>query len=68
MVVQWDQQHLWSAGMQVRSPAWHSGLRIPHCHRYGLDHNCSSDLIPGLGTPYAMGWPKKEKVINKIKF
>jgi len=23
-------------------------------------HNWRSDLIPGLGTPYAMGWPKKK--------
>ena len=26
--VQWDQQYLWSAGMQVRSPAQYSRLRI----------------------------------------
>ena len=47
-VVQQDQQHLWS------TPAWHSGLRIWHCH------NCLSDLIPGPGTPYTEGQPKKE--------
>lgn len=27
--------------------------------------NCSSDLIPGLGTPYAAEQPKKEKRMNK---
>ena len=27
-VVQWYQRHLGGAGTQVRSPDWHSGLRI----------------------------------------
>ena len=52
-VVQWDQQHLWSAGMQVRSPARHSGLRTIG--------NCGSNPILGLGTPYATEQPKKKK-------
>ena len=26
--------------------------------------NCGLDLIPGLGTPYAMVWPKKK--INQL--
>ena len=45
---------------------WDSGL-IPHpaqwvrcCHSFGLGLNCSSDLIPGPGTPYATGAAKKE--------
>ena len=43
--------------MQVQSPAQHSpGLRIRHC----ISCNCGSDLIPGLGTPYVMEWPKKK--------
>ena len=25
----------------------------------GAGCNCGSDLIPGLGTPYDTGWPKK---------
>ena len=50
--------HLESAGKQVQSPAWHSGLRIQHCRSCGLGHDCSLDLIPGLGTPYASGRPK----------
>ena len=29
-VMQRDQQHLWSTGMQVQSPAQHGGLRIQH--------------------------------------
>ena len=41
--------------MQVQSPTHHSGLRIGHCHSWGLD------LIPGQGTPYAVGQPKKKK-------
>ena len=28
IVVQWDLWHLGSAGMQVRSLAWHNGLRV----------------------------------------
>ena len=24
-----------------------------------IGHNCGSDLIPGLGTPFAVGWPEK---------
>ena len=27
----------------------------------GISCNCSSDLIPGLGTPYAAGRPRKKK-------
>ena len=32
-----------------------------------LPRNCGLDLIPGLGTPYAAGWPKrKEKEKNAL--
>ena len=31
-------------------PLWCKGLRIWHCHRYGVGHSCSSDSIPGLVT------------------
>lgn len=27
----------------------------------GLGHNCRSDLIPGCGSPHAVGRPKKKK-------
>ena len=54
-MAQLDWQHLCSTGMQVRSLAWHSGLRIRRCHICGLVYNSGSDLIPGPGTPYAMG-------------
>ena len=48
-MAQQDQQPLWSSGMRVRSPAWHSVFRIQHCHSCGVGHNCGSDLIPSLG-------------------
>ena len=59
-VSQWDQQCLGSAGMQVQSLIWHSGLRIQQCHSCGLGHNCGSDLIPDSGPPYASRQPKKK--------
>ena len=40
---------------QVQSLARHSELKIRHCRSYSLD------LIPDLGTPYAVGWPKKKE-------
>ena len=51
--------------MQVRSLAWHSGLRIQQCHSCSTGQNCSWDLIPGLGTPCATGQPKTYKQTNK---
>ena len=59
-MVQRDRQCLGSAGMQVQSLARHSGLRIQCCCSFG------SDLIPGLETPYATGWPRKGK--KKVGF
>ena len=47
--------------MWVRSLDWHSGLRIRHCHSFSLDQDCSSDLIPGLEAPCAVGQPKMKK-------
>jgi len=32
-----------------------------HCRSCDLGHNYGSDLMPGLGTPYAVGRPKKKK-------
>ena len=58
-MVQWDQQCLCSAWMRVQFPAQHSGLKdlvLPQLQcrlQLGLRSN------PGLGTPYAAGWPKK---------
>ena len=62
----WNQQGLGSAGTQVRFLARHSGLRIQCCHSFGLGHNCSSDLIPGLGTPHVTGQPKIKQQRNQI--
>ena len=49
-----DQQHLRSARTQVRSEVRHS------C---GVSCNHPSELIPGPGISYAMGWPKKKKPV-----
>ena len=57
---------LGSTGTQVPSLAQHSRLRIQHCRRCGFGHDVGSDLIPGLGTPDVVGWPKKKKE-KKIK-
>ena len=55
-VVSWES---WDAAL---SPARHSGLRIGHSRRScSLGGTCGLDLIPGLGTPYATGRPKKKK-------
>ena len=61
---------LGSAGTQVQSPAWHNGLRIWHCRSCGLGPNCGLDLIPGPGTPYAVGPPppQKKKTAHKYSF
>ena len=62
-----DWQCLGSAGTQVHSPAQHSGLRIRCCHSCDLDHNCSSDLIPDTGTPYAVGSQRRKREGRKAK-
>ena len=62
-VTQRDQWHLWSTETQIQSLAQHSGLRILHCLSCDIGGNCISDLIPGPGTPYAMGQPKNKKPI-----
>ena len=63
-MVQRDWQHPGSAGMQVRSLAQYSGLRIRHCRSCGVGRDGSSDLISGLETPFAVGRPKKKKKMN----
>ena len=68
VVVQWDPRYLCSARTQVRSPAQHSGLRICCCCRCSVGCNCSLDLIPGLGNPYACHrGAKKEKERERKK-
>ena len=66
-MVQQDGWHLRSTRMQVRCPAWHRGLRSRCCHSCGLGHNCASNLLPGLGKPYALGQRKKQKEPKKQK-
>ena len=39
---------------------WDKGSSI------AIGHSCGSDLIPGLGTPYTIGQPKKKKLIKII--
>ena len=63
-MVHLDWQCFCSTETQVQSLAQHSGLRIWHCR--GCGHNCSSDLIPGLGTPYAVGHLPKNKTKQKL--
>ena len=54
----WDEQHLGSARMQVQSLAqW---VKDPVLLQLRLGCKCSLDLIPGQGTPYAVGQPKKK--------
>ena len=68
-VAQQDRWHLGRAGMRVRSPAQHRGLKILHCRSCSLGCNCGLNLIPGLGTPCAERRPKKEekeKELNEI--
>ena len=67
-VAQWDQQHLGTAGTQVQSLAQHSlvqGSTVAATANSGCNYN--SDLISGLGTPYAVRWPKKKKKKKKKK-
>lgn len=64
-MVPWDQRLPWSTETQVQSLTHHSGLRIWRCHTCGLGRNCSSALIPGLGTPRAEGQPKKKRKKNQ---
>ena len=54
-VAQQDWQRIGSTGMQVKSLAQHGGLRVQDCR------SCDLDLIPGPGTPYAEGQPKKKE-------
>ena len=49
----------WDTGL---TPAQHVGSRVWLCRSRSVGGTCGSDLIPGLGTPYAVGWPKQ---INK---
>ena len=63
-MAQGDWRHLGSAGTKVPSPAGRSGLSS--CRVGG---NYGLDLIPGPGTPYVAGQPKKKyKIKNKLRY
>ena len=64
-VVQGGWWLLWSLGRHVRSPTWHSELRIHHCLSCGLGWNCVSGLIPGPELHMLQGSQKKEKKKKK---
>lgn len=54
---------LWLCGINSISAALghrHSGLGIPCWGSWSLGCNCSSDLIPGMGTSYAPGGQKRK--------
>ena len=59
-MVKWDWRRHWSTGMQVRTLAGHSGLRIWHCHSCSVGCNCGSALFPGLGNSICPRAAKKE--------
>ena len=65
-VAQRDQRCLGSTGTQAQSLAQLSGLGIRHYHGCSLGCDCSSDLIPGPGTPYAARQPEKKKERKKL--
>ena len=57
-VAQRDWRHFGSTRTQGSPAQW---IRIPRCCRCDLGQDCGLNLIPGLGTPYAVGWLKKKK-------
>ena len=58
-MAQRDLWHLWSSGAQVRSLAWHSGLRILSCCSCPIGCNRGPDLTPGTEMPYVPRAAKK---------
>lgn len=63
-MAQWDRWHCWSSGMQVRSLARHSGLKIRRCHscRFRSQLWLESDPRSGNSMP---PWPEKRKKKTK---
>lgn len=64
-MAQWHRRHLRRARRQISSqgrpsPAPPGRLKIRPCCSCGLGGSCGSTLIPGPGTPCALGWPKKK--------
>ena len=62
-MAQWDG----NTGKQIQSLAQHNQVKHLALLSCSVGHNCGVDLIPGPETPYAKGWPKKEKEKKKKK-
>ena len=60
-MIQQDLQHLGSTGLQVRSLAEHSGLRIQHCCSCSLGGSCGLNLILAWELRIPWGGQKKQK-------
>ena len=56
-----------ATGTRVWFLAWHSGLGTLHFCSCRLGQDCGSNLIPGLGAPYAAGQPKMTKKKKRKK-
>ena len=62
--------HCGAMGLAAAWECWDVGL-IPSLAQWiqcccSLVCGCSSDVIPGLGIPYASGWPKQNKTKLKM--
>ena len=78
----WQRNRLWSsccgvaelvASLQCQDESLIAGRvqwvkRTQHCCSCSLGHNCISDLIPGPGTPCAVGWPRKKIKKEEIDY
>ena len=50
----------WDTGFIPSLAQWVKDLGLLYL---GVGHHCSTNMIPGPGTPYAVGQPKKKKYI-----
>ena len=64
-MAQQDWQHLGSNCNASLIPGPTQWVEDQPCHSCGLSRNWGQDLIPGQGTPYAGGQPKKKKKFSK---
>lgn len=60
----WQDGQSWEHWITGSVPGVVSALSIWHSSS-DLGDSCSSGLIPGPKTPYALGWPKKKKKYKK---
>lgn len=66
-MVQQDQWLSIVLGHDTGLIAQYSGLSVWCCHNCSIGHNCGSDIIPGLGPPFAWGWGEGTKKDKKKK-